>query len=251
MQSNVDTTINCKRLYFRANLQNWTNINQLFRNFVADVPFYALFLRNQSGVKPHSDNQIFPYRAKMNGNRLLLQYIRQLFQLILMPERGWEDVSASVHNPDILQRKAYIPLLVITALSEFIPLIYSRGYGFISALLSAIVVAMGMFSSLYVARLILEMTYCRYVDNKMNPVKLSLFTTFLLGINCIYIIITNACPASMTFLRLLPLLSVVVIFKATKFLGVAEDNQLSFTGLSIIAVIACPAAICGILMLIV
>lgn len=188
---------------------------------------------------------------EMESHKLFLQYIKQIAQLLLMPDRGWEDVSASVHNPDTLQRRGYMPLVVLTGLSEFLPLAYSHGQGWVAAIISAVVMGVAMFSSLYLARLFLEMTFCRYVDRTVNRMKLSLFTTFLLGINCFYIIITNASPASMTLLKLLPLLSVIVIFKSTAFLGVGEENQLTFTGLSIIAVIACPAAICGVLMLLV
>lgn len=187
----------------------------------------------------------------MNDKKYFLHYIKQLVQLVLSPSRGWEDVSYAVHNPDELQRRGFVPLLAITGLSEFLPLIYSHGKGFVNCLLSGFIICAGLFCSLYVARLFMEMTFGKYVFSKMNPVKLNIYITCLMGINCFYTIISNAVPASMTLLKLLPLLSVNIIFRATAFMGIGEENQLTFTGLSIIAVLLCPAAICCVLLLLV
>lgn len=181
----------------------------------------------------------------------VLQFVKQMIQLILSPSRGWEDVSASVHNPDWLERHGFVPFLIVTGLSEFLPMLYSHGGGFAACLLRGVIICVAMFCSLYVARLFMDITYARYIDRHVNKAKLSLFVTYLIGLNCLYTIITNAFPATMTLLKLLPLLSVIVVFRAVRFVGVSEDNQLSFTGLSLVAVLACPLAICGVLMLLV
>ncbi len=175
-------------------------------------------------------------------------FIRHLIQLLLSPSRGWEDVSEATIAPDTLQHKGYYPLIGVTALSEFLPLIYSHGEGFLQALIAAIVIGFSLFASLFFAKLFLDMTLPKYVNGSLNLTKVDVFTTYLMGINCIFCILTNAMPASMTFLRLLPLLSVIIIFKSTAYLGIKDENQLNFTGLAIVAVIVIPIAISSLLL---
>ena len=65
-------------------------------------------------------------------------YLKYLFQLILSPSRGWEDLSHDGADPDELLRRGLYPLTGITALSEFLQLFYSRYAGFGSVLQAAI-----------------------------------------------------------------------------------------------------------------
>lgn len=175
-------------------------------------------------------------------------YIKLLIQLLLSPARGWEDVSEASIPADTLQSKGYYPLMAVTALSEFLPMLYSHSIGFINALLSAIVVVGVLCASLYMAKLFMDLTLPRFTGVSLNVNKVNTFVVCMLGLNCIFYIFNNAMPASMTFLRLLPLLSVIIIFKATAYMGVPEDYQLNFTGLGIVAVIMFPLALSSLIL---
>ncbi len=167
------------------------------------------------------------------------QYIRQLFQLLLAPSRGWEDISESIPSPDEVRRTGFFPWIGVTAASEFIRLFYGSG-GFFSVLLSAIAIAGTLFVSMFIARIILDMTLPRYVNPKINFNKADIFVTYLMGLNGLYIIIANLLPASMTFTRFLPILSIVIMFKSAAYMSVNEDNLMTFLGLSVLAIIAVP-----------
>ena len=175
-------------------------------------------------------------------------FIRHLIQLLLSPARGWEDVSEAALSPKELQSKGYYPLIGLTSLSEFLPLMYSHSEGFLHALEAAIAMAFSMFASLYLGRLFLEMTLGKFINGELNHTKTNIFVICMMGINCLFIILTNALPASMTFLRLLPLLSVIIIFKSTAYMGIKDDNQLNFTGLAIVGVIVIPISISSLLL---
>lgn len=175
-------------------------------------------------------------------------FIRHLIQLLLSPARGWEDVSEAALSPETLQTKGFYPLIGLTALSEFFPLLYSHGEGFLHAVEAAIAIACSMFVSMYIGRLFLDMTLSRFISGSLNLTKVNIFVICLMGVNCLFCILTNALPASMTFLKLLPLLSVIIIFKSTAYMGIKDDNQLNFTGLAIVAVIVIPFALTSLLL---
>lgn len=84
------------------------------------------------------------------------------------------------------------------------------------------------------------MTLPRYVNPKINFNKADIFVTYLMGLNGLYIIIANLLPASMTFTRFLPILSIVIMFKSAAYMSVNEDNLMTFLGLSVLAIIAVP-----------
>ena len=102
---------------------------------------------------------------------------------------------------------------------------------------------------MYIGRLLLDMTLPKCTDGHFNPTKVDCFTTYLLGIDCLFLIFANAMPAHMTFVNFLPLLSLIIIFKATQYLDIREDSRLNFTILAIIAVIVIPIALGSLLLL--
>ncbi|MBJ2187671.1 MAG: hypothetical protein JFR41_03420 [Muribaculaceae bacterium] len=170
-------------------------------------------------------------------------YIKQLFQLILSPSRGWEDVSESGVLARKLQEKGFYPFLGVTAVSEFLRLLYTHDLGFWSVVLSAIAVAGAMFVSLYLARLFLDMTAERFINGTLNAAKVDVFVTYMMGINCLFRVFENAMPASMTFLKFLPLISLIIIFKSNAYMSVKADSQLNFLGLAGVALIVLPWAV--------
>lgn len=175
-------------------------------------------------------------------------FIKHLIQLLLSPTRGWDDISESVLKPDEVNRKGFYPLVGVTALSEFFPLVYSHSEGFSHSLAAAVAIGCAIFASMYLSKLFLDLTLSRFIHITLNPNKLSVFISCMLGLNCIYYIIRNLMPTSMTILALLPLLSVIVIFKSTAYMGIKDDNQLNFTGLAIVAVLILPVLISSLIL---
>ena len=54
----------------------------------------------------------------------MLGYLKYMFQLLLMPSRGWEDISAESPVPEAMQSRGYYPLLALTAAAVFMQLLY-------------------------------------------------------------------------------------------------------------------------------
>ena len=178
-------------------------------------------------------------------------FAKNLFQLILAPARGWEDISATDSSFENLVRKGYIPLVIIAALSEFIPLAYVGTLTFLEALESCIAIGGGLFASLFAARLLLDVTLKRYIDPDLSDAKIANLALYLLGLDCYYRIFANILPASLTFLSFLPLISIVVLFKSTTYMGIGEDRAINYLIITFTGVVALPLIICKLLSIII
>lgn len=174
-------------------------------------------------------------------------YIKQLLQLLLSPARGWEDISETSVAPEILIRKGFYPLVVVTALSELFPLLYTLDLSVVAAIMHGIAVGCALIAGLYLSRMVLDMFLWRFVSGKVNTFKVSLFNTYLMGLNCFYVILNNIVPASLTILKIIPLLSVVIIIKAMPYLSISEDSKLSYISATAACVILIPVLIASIL----
>lgn len=180
-------------------------------------------------------------------------YVKQLIQLILSPTRGWEDVSESCVLAADIQRRGFYPFIGLTAASEFLRLFYTQGLGFWSVVLSAIALGGTMFVSFYLVRLFMELAAMRIplYSGHYNAVKTDIFVTYMMGINCFYKIVENMLPANMTLLKFLPLISLIIIFKAESYMAVRPDSQLNFLGIAGVAVIGVPWCVGQLLSLII
>lgn len=173
----------------------------------------------------------------------MLQYIKHLIQLLLAPSRGWEDVSESAVPADEIQRRGFYPWTGIVAASCLLRLFYDRDITFTGVIMASIAAAGALFVSVFIARIFLDITLPRYIDSKINVSKVNIFAVYLTGIMGLYSIIGNATPASMTFLNFLPVLSLLIIFRSMKFLGIKDENAVSFIALAAVAVIVIPVGV--------
>lgn len=174
-------------------------------------------------------------------------FIKNMIQLILSPQRGWEDISESAVAPEVLCRRGFYPWLAVVGLSEFLRLFYDFSLSVLTLAEHAVAMAGALFASLYLGRLFLEAIFPRYISDKANPIKIYIFTIYLTGLIGLYHIISCAMPARLTLLHFLPLLSLLVIFRSARYMDVPEGNTVTFLCLSAVAVIVVPVGMCALL----
>ncbi|MDE6300664.1 MAG: hypothetical protein K2M19_02995 [Muribaculaceae bacterium] len=180
----------------------------------------------------------------------MLEYLKHLMQLLFVPGMGWEAVENSGTQPRELDRRGFYPWLAVTCLSQFVPLCYGHGATFILMLERAIVVAGAMFASLFLAKLILDLTLSDHIEGaSVNTSRVAVFCSYILGLDCLFRIIENLLPASLTFLLFLPLLCISVVFQGASYLGVRDSSLLTFTVLGTVATVIVPIGLTSLLLL--
>ena len=170
----------------------------------------------------------------------MFTFLGRIIQLLLSPEHGWEDISAAAERAEDIQRKRFLPLIWVVALSQLVRLFYEPQLGVFSALAAVVAVGGAYLASLLIAKMVMNFAVCKWIDCDVNVEKIHVVVLYTLGLTAFYRLIYNLIPAPMMLLKLLPLLSLLVILRATKFLGVPSEMGLRLMGQGFLAVIVIP-----------
>lgn len=181
----------------------------------------------------------------------MAQYLKNLLQLVLLPFRGWEDVSASMSDPELLLRKGYYPLLGFAALTEFVRMFYHGHGGFLTVLELAIALFGSFFVAFFLAKVILNHYLTPYIDGEVNQTKVATFIIYGLGLLLMIEIIDNLLPTSLTLIKFLPLFVALILYNGSGYLSVKQGCELRFLLVVTLGVIAVPLAIFYLLELII
>lgn len=173
----------------------------------------------------------------------MLQYLKNLLQLVLSPFRGWEDVSASLASPDSLLRDGYYPLLGVAALSEFVRLFYHGHGGFLTVLELAIALFGSFFVAFFLAKVILTHYLTPFIEGDPNPTKIATFSIYGLGLLLFIEIIENILPTHLTLVKFLPLFVALILYNGSAYLSVKEGTELRFLAVVVLGVVVVPLAI--------
>ncbi len=173
----------------------------------------------------------------------MVRYLQNILQLMLSPVRGWEDVSASMDDPEKLMRDAYYPLLAFAALTEFVRLFYHNSGGVLTVIELAVALFGSFFVSFFIARTILMQYVSVFIDGEVNSHKISTFIIYGLGLLLIIEIIENILPTDLTLVKFLPLFVALILYRAAAYLSVKQGAELRFLCLAALSVIVVPIAI--------
>lgn len=180
----------------------------------------------------------------------MLEYLKNMMQLLLMPTVGWEAVERSPLQAGEIDHRGFYPWLGVVFISQFVALFYGRGVKVIELFESAIVVAGAMYASLFLAKLILDLSLSNYVEGGVvEPRRVAVFSSYMVGLDCLFRFVENLMPTPLTFLFFLPLLGVSVVFKGASYLGIKESVQITFTLIATVATIVVPLGLTSILLL--
>ena len=87
-----------------------------------------------------------------------------MFQLILSPGNGWEDIDSANENPRKIAKSGYYPLIAVTAASVFIQGIYHQYIPFIVLFLRMFVTFLVYFIAYFFGTFILSI----FVESTLN-----------------------------------------------------------------------------------
>lgn len=168
------------------------------------------------------------------------RFLKYLFQLIISPGRGWEDVSHAGISPEELTSRGLYPLLGVTAVSVFVTAFYTNDTSFIHLIQTAIISFVKFFITYFIAVALFSLAATKMSDNGMNEKKSHTFIIYNIGLLALYNIIENILPIQLSFIQFLPLYSAIIIWKGARYLAIREDNMLQFTLFGIFSIIVPP-----------
>lgn len=177
-------------------------------------------------------------------------YLKYLFQLILAPTKGWEDISHDGADPDELLRRGFYPLTGITALSEFVQLFYNRTVGIGSVLQQATAIFCAFFAAVFLSRMLLDAWLPKVTDGQPSERRTATLNIMCLGQMEIIAIIANCVPTSLTLIHFLPIYALLIFYKASRYMAVRADSEMNYLVVGLLSAVAVPKVLCWLLSLI-
>lgn len=164
------------------------------------------------------------------------RYLMNMFQLILSPGNGWEDIQTANENSRDIFRSGYIPLITITALSVFIQGIYHH-YEFLVLFLRMLITFLVYFISYFFGTFILSIFVESTLNGAYNERKCETFALYTLGLLALISLVINCLPITPMMLFFLPFYVALVQWKATKYMDVNPHKAGIFMIIAILGVL--------------
>ena len=152
----------------------------------------------------------------------------RLIQLIINPDKAWENIEKNPEQEQATLLLAVYPMLLITALSAFIH--YWYGYvTYADAVKEALLILLK-----YIACLLSALS-CVILLSRYNFIPpcskktAHTFAGYTFTISLLSVLIGNILPSSFTFVQFIPAYIIWVVYAARHYLKVPAENNFSFT----------------------
>ena len=168
------------------------------------------------------------------------KYLKHLFQLILSPGHGWEDIARSRIDYRALASSGFYPLTAVTAVTTFMEPVYHETATLSTTLMSAIVTFVMFFLGYFVATFLLSIFLGAALESKPSEQRYHTFTLYAMGLLELIAIIANFVPIPLAITFFLPVYVAIVMWKGARYLGVRDDSMPRFVVVTLLCVLAPP-----------
>lgn len=164
------------------------------------------------------------------------RYLMNMFQLILSPGNGWEDIQSANENSRDIFRSGYIPLIAITAVSVFVQGIYHH-HDFLVLFLRMLITFLVYFIAYFFGTFILSVFVESTLNGAYSERRCETFTLYTLGLLALISLVINCLPITPMMLFFLPFYVALVQWKATKYMDVKPQKYGIFMIIAILGVL--------------
>lgn len=173
----------------------------------------------------------------------MLHLLKYLIQLILSPASGWDDLEHTAPDAEALTRRGLYPLMVLTAVTEFLAFFYQRHAALGEVVMRAVCDFGTYFVSLFIARLIFDLYLGWLCGTKPARERVACLTVCGIGLMVLVQLLCNCMPWNLVLFKFLPVYVILVLYKAIPYIGVRKADAMRFLGLSAAAIVAVPLII--------
>lgn len=170
------------------------------------------------------------------------KYLKYIFQLILSPANGWEDIEKAGIQPSRIASTGYYPLIAVAAVSVFMQIIYHRHEYFLKLFMNMIVTFAVYFVSYFFATFVLSLfVESMMVDkDRYDEERCQTFALYSLGLLAVVNIIVNCLPVGFAVLFFLPLYVALIQWKGASYMRIKPEKTGLFMILAILGILAPP-----------
>ncbi len=147
-------------------------------------------------------------------------YAKNLIQLIISPDHGWEDIAIS-SSP----RRAFklmTIMLIVAAVSPLCRLLYIDHSSTLLIWQSTVIIFAAFWATFFIGEFALGMLLPQISDIDNPKDRIRSFCAYITGLLSLQTILESVIPIPVAILQLWPIYVVVIIWRAMAFLQVSE-----------------------------
>lgn len=163
----------------------------------------------------------------------MLRFIKNLFQLIISPEHGWEDIDeeleTGVISPAREYTHAFLPLIALCSATSFARMLFMNSPGFLGCVQNMIVCFVSLFLAYHIGVYAYTSTLdrLRTPDTDASPDRERLAVMHCVAIIGFIAVLGNVIRVSLALVEFLPIYVIFILWKSCKFLQI-DQNQVGF-----------------------
>lgn len=170
----------------------------------------------------------------------MLRFIKLLFQLIMSPSRGWEDISAEGVDPSQLARSGFFPLTVAMGLSVFMQGVYHLEHTFVELLSLAVIEFVAFFVSFFIATHFMSTYIYRFTDSIPSDKRTQTFVMMGQSLLALSLLVQNCLPFDIDLVLFLGIYTAIVLWRGERYMAVRAASVGRFMAFTICTVIVPP-----------
>lgn len=178
----------------------------------------------------------------------MLKYLANILQLLIAPQKGWEDLEVNDIREDgtrgaidirRLYTHCFLPLIIICSLTAFIRMMFDGGPDFIGALQQVIIEFFSLFLAYHLAIYIFSWWMPRILSDDSLPDmrRDAIMVMYCISIIAIIFLIGNIIKVKLALISFLPFYVMFIIWKGADFVGIPQRNIGAFMFMAAAAIL--------------
>lgn len=166
----------------------------------------------------------------------MLNFLRNIIQLIFSPQKGWEDLDEDDYRRDgrkgdidvrRLYLRNFLPLIIFCALTAFIRIPYEETVDFLKALQEVIIQFVSLFLAYHVAIYVFSCLTQRFLTHgteKPDQRRLAILVLYSISVIAMIFLLGNVIKVKLALIQFLPLYVIFIIWKGAHFVGISNED---------------------------
>lgn len=166
--------------------------------------------------------------------------LRILIEMLTGPAEGWKKLRRANFSIEKIASGCFYPMLAAAALTKFADLFYFPDSSLSEVLVKALVVFISYFFSYFIAPPVIKILLPKAVKSFADSKYCKQMVMMMLATLALFQIAINLLPMLEPVLVFLPLWTIYLITKGTKFIKIPKDKTTTTTGALCVVIVGAP-----------
>lgn len=167
-------------------------------------------------------------------------FYKNLFQLLLHPAHGWEDIEKGGLDARPQALYGLFPLILLAALTVFVEPVYRSHTQMLDLVLRFVATFTMYFPAYFLGTFILIMFLGPNLYEPLDENRCRIFALYTIGLEALVTILMNCLPFLNSFIYFLPIYVAIIQWKGADFMKVRADRVGHFMMLAVLGVMIPP-----------